>query len=75
MSWNRASSACASPIRASTGTPATFWACSPEECVYLDDLGINLKPARALGMRTIKVGDPDVAIDELQAMVGIQLRG
>jgi putative hydrolase of the HAD superfamily len=47
----------------------------PEDCVYLDDLGINLKPARALGMRTIKVGDPDVAIDELQAMVGIQLRG
>lgn len=46
----------------------------PEECVYLDDLGINLKPARALGMRTIKVGDPDVAIDELQAMVGIRLR-
>jgi putative hydrolase of the HAD superfamily len=47
----------------------------PEDCVYLDDLGINLKPARALGMRTIKVGDPDVAIDELQAMVGIALRG
>ena len=47
----------------------------PEECVYLDDLGINLKPARALGMRTIKVGDPDVAIDELQALVGIRLRG
>lgn len=47
----------------------------PEECVYLDDLGVNLKPARALGMRTIKVGDPDVAIDELQAIVGIQLRG
>ena len=47
----------------------------PEDCVYLDDLGINLKPARALGMRTIKVGDPDVAIDELQAIVGIPLRG
>jgi putative hydrolase of the HAD superfamily len=47
----------------------------PEDCVYLDDLGINLKPARALGMRTIKVGDPDAAIDELQAMVGIPLRG
>jgi putative hydrolase of the HAD superfamily len=46
----------------------------PEDCVYLDDLGINLKPARALGMRTIKVGDPDTAIDELQAMVGIPLR-
>ena len=47
----------------------------PEECIYLDDLGINLKPARALGMRTIKGADPDVAIDELQAMVGIRLRG
>lgn len=47
----------------------------PEDCVYLDDLGINLKPARALGMRTIKVVDPDAAIDELQAMVGIPLRG
>jgi putative hydrolase of the HAD superfamily len=46
----------------------------PERCVYLDDLGINLKPARALGMQTIKVGDPDVAIDELQAIVGIPLR-
>lgn len=46
----------------------------PDRCIYLDDLGINLKPARALGMRTIKVIDPDVAIDELQAMVGIPLR-
>jgi putative hydrolase of the HAD superfamily len=46
----------------------------PKRCVYLDDLGINLKPARALGMRTIKVGDPDVAIGELEAMVGIALR-
>ena len=47
----------------------------PDRCIYLDDLGINLKPARALGMRTIKVVDPEVAIDELQAMVGIPLRG
>lgn len=46
----------------------------PDRCIYLDDLGINLKPARALGMRTIKVVDPDVAIEELQAMVGIPLR-
>ncbi|MFM8626263.1 MAG: HAD-IA family hydrolase [Actinomycetota bacterium] len=35
------------------------------ECVFLDDLGINLKPAAAMGMRTIKVGDPDVALGEL----------
>jgi putative hydrolase of the HAD superfamily len=48
---------------------------APEQCIYLDDLGVNLKPARALGMRTIKVGDPDVAIAELEAMVGIPLRG
>ncbi|MBS0222615.1 MAG: HAD-IA family hydrolase [Proteobacteria bacterium] len=46
----------------------------PADCVYLDDLGINLKPARALGMRTIKVGDPDLAIAELEAIVGIPLR-
>ena len=46
----------------------------PERCVYLDDLGINLKPAKALGMRTIKVGDPDVAIAELEAIVGIPLK-
>jgi putative hydrolase of the HAD superfamily len=48
---------------------------APERCIYLDDLGVNLKPARAMGMRTIKVGDPDTAIAELEAMVGIPLRG
>jgi putative hydrolase of the HAD superfamily len=48
---------------------------APEHCIYLDDLGINLKPARELGMRTIKVVDPEIAIDELQAMVGFSLRG
>ena len=48
---------------------------APERCIYLDDLGVNLKPARAMGMRTIKVDDPDQAIAELEAMVGIALRG
>jgi putative hydrolase of the HAD superfamily len=48
---------------------------APERCIYLDDLGVNLKPARAMGMRTIKVGDPDAAIAELESMVGIPLRG
>ncbi len=47
---------------------------SPERCVYLDDLGINLKPARALGMRTIKVQKADEALDELEAMLGFPLR-
>ncbi len=45
-------------------------AVGPEEVVFLDDLGINLKPAREMGMTTIKVVDPDVAIDELWAVLG-----
>jgi putative hydrolase of the HAD superfamily len=45
----------------------------PDECVFLDDLGVNLKPARALGMHTIKVADPDVALAELEELVGIPL--
>ncbi|MGE0657927.1 MAG: HAD-IA family hydrolase [Reyranellaceae bacterium] len=46
----------------------------PADCVYLDDLGINLKPAKALGMRTIKVDDPDKALAELESMIGMELR-
>lgn len=46
----------------------------PREAVFLDDLGINLKPARAMGMTTIKVVDPDVAIAELESVVGFALR-
>jgi putative hydrolase of the HAD superfamily len=46
----------------------------PMRCVYLDDLGINLKPARELGMRTIKVGDPMLALAELESIVGFALR-
>ena len=38
---------------------------SPDQCIYLDDLGINLKPARELGMTTIKVIQPEDAIQEL----------
>jgi len=47
----------------------------PSEAVFLDDLGINLKPARAMGMTTIKVTDPDVAIAELEEVVGFPLTG
>jgi putative hydrolase of the HAD superfamily len=43
---------------------------SPANCVYLDDLGINLKPAAQLGMKTIKVVDPAAALAELEAAVG-----
>src|SRR5690606_19889340 len=43
---------------------------SPAASIYLDDLGINLKPARALGMTTIKVLSPEQALKELEAAVG-----
>ncbi|MDZ7686524.1 MAG: HAD-IA family hydrolase [Gammaproteobacteria bacterium] len=46
----------------------------PEEAVFLDDLGINLKPARALGMTTIKVVDPHDALAELESHLGMSLR-
>jgi putative hydrolase of the HAD superfamily len=47
---------------------------SPDECVFLDDLGINLKPARAMGMQTIKVSAADQAIADLEAILAIPLR-
>lgn len=46
---------------------------SPDECIFLDDLGINLKPAAAMGMRTIKVGDPTIALTELSGHLGMTL--
>jgi putative hydrolase of the HAD superfamily len=47
---------------------------SAEQCIFLDDLGINLKPARALGMHTIKVVSSTQALSELEAVLGIPLR-
>ena len=41
--------------------------------MFLDDLGINLKPARAMGMTTIKVTDPDHALAELAATLGFEV--
>ena len=43
------------------------------ESVFLDDLGINLKPARAMGMHTIKVVDPDEALAQLSALLDLEL--
>ena len=48
---------------------------SPDEAVFLDDLGVNLKPARALGMTTIKVEDPATALAELAGVLGFALDG
>lgn len=46
----------------------------PQACVYLDDLGVNLKPARAMGMTTIKVVDPADALAALEGATGLRLR-
>ena len=42
---------------------------NPNETIFLDDLGINLKPAKALGMKTIKVVTADKALQELQNLL------
>lgn len=46
----------------------------PHECVFLDDLGVNLKPARAMGMTTIKVVSAEQAITDLEQVLAIPLR-
>jgi putative hydrolase of the HAD superfamily len=47
----------------------------PARTAFLDDIGGNLKPARALGMATIKVDDPAVALRALAALLGFDLGG
>jgi putative hydrolase of the HAD superfamily len=42
----------------------------PRECVFLDDLGVNLKPAAAMGMKTIKVVSAEQAIADLHKVLG-----
>jgi putative hydrolase of the HAD superfamily len=46
---------------------------APTEAVFLDDIGANLKPARALGMTTIRVVDPEPALRELEQVLGFPL--
>ncbi len=45
----------------------------PEACIYLDDLGVNLKPARTMGMQTIKVESGPQAISALEQLTGMNL--
>ena len=42
---------------------------NPNEVIFLDDLGINLKPAKALGMKTIKVVRAEDALQDLQDLL------
>ena len=46
----------------------------PSEAVFLDDLGINLKPAKALGMETIKVTNPNAALTELESLLPFSIK-
>ena len=46
---------------------------TPSEAVFLDDIGSNLKAARALGMTTIKVDRPEQALEELAGVIGLKL--
>ncbi len=47
---------------------------APAQCVYLDDLGINCKPAAAMGMVAIKVVGEDQALVELANALGVEVR-
>jgi putative hydrolase of the HAD superfamily len=47
---------------------------APAACIFLDDLGVNLKPARAMGMATIKVESGPQAIAALEKLTGMNLR-
>ena len=46
---------------------------SPDKCIYLDDLGINCKPAAALGMAAIKVISGEQALADLSGLLGLEL--
>ncbi len=48
---------------------------APPEVAFLDDIGSNLKPARALGMHTIKVESAEQALAALEPLVGMELLG
>ena len=45
----------------------------PANCIYLDDLGINFKPASRLGMHAIKVTSGEQALADLSAVLGVEL--
>ena len=47
---------------------------NPNEVIFLDDLGINLKPAKVLGMRTIKVVKAEDALKDLQDLLDFPIK-
>ena len=51
-----------------------LFAVEPAACIYLDDLGINCKPAAGLGMHAMKVMDGEKALADLEAVLAMPLR-
>jgi putative hydrolase of the HAD superfamily len=47
---------------------------APQACVFVDDLGFNLKPAAEIGMATVRHRQPEETIDELQRLLSVSLR-
>ena len=45
----------------------------PSECIFVDDLGFNLKPAKELGMATVLHSDAQQSIAQLEALLGVTL--
>ena len=45
----------------------------PSECVFVDDLGFNLKPAKELGMATVLHADAERTVAELEELLGVAL--
>lgn len=48
---------------------------APGACVYLDDLGVNCKPAAALGIKAIKVSGEEQLLRDLSAIIGLTFEG
>jgi putative hydrolase of the HAD superfamily len=46
---------------------------APQECVFVDDLGFNLKPAKELGMATVLHSDSDQTVAQLEDLLGVAL--
>jgi epoxide hydrolase-like predicted phosphatase len=62
------------PTRAMYTLGAERIGLAPEQCVYVDDLPFNLAPAAELGMATVHHVEPEQTVDELERLLGIQLR-
>jgi putative hydrolase of the HAD superfamily len=47
---------------------------APSQCVFVDDLPFNLKPASELGMATVRHSSSEATIRELEPLLGVELR-